>query len=185
MERAGTGCWSHGLFAASPPAASAPARVTFEAKPGKIQLRLSVEGAASEVLDAETREFAVPDLTSPQTALGTPEVFRARTLRDFQQLKGDPKAVPVAAREFSRSDRLLVRVPAWGPANSTPKLTARLLNRGGQAMSDLPVGPAAAPGAPFEIDMPLAGLAPGEYVLEVSAAGEGGEAKELVGFRVS
>jgi hypothetical protein len=52
--------------------------VTFEAKPGKIQLRLSVEGAASEVLDAETREFAVPDLTSPQTALGTPEVFRAR-----------------------------------------------------------------------------------------------------------
>jgi VWFA-related protein len=172
-------------FGTAPAGASSPARVTFEAKPGKIQLRLSVEGSASEVLDAETREFTVPDLTSPQTALGTPEVFRARTLRDFQQLKGDLKAVPVPAREFSRSDRLLVRVPAWGPANSTPKLTARLLNRGGQAMSELPVAPAASPGAPFEIDMPLAGLAPGEYVLEVSAAGEGGEAKELVGFRVS
>jgi hypothetical protein len=35
-----------------------------------------------------------------------------------------------------------------------------LLNRGGQAMSELPVGPAASPGAPLEIDMPLAGLAP-------------------------
>jgi len=173
------------LITAPPAAGTSPARVTFEAKPGKIQLRLSVESAASEVLDAETREFTVPDLTSPQTALGTPEVFRARTLRDFQQLKGDPKAVPVPAREFSRTDRLLVRIPAWGPANSVPKLTARLLNRGGQAMSDLPVAPAASPGAPFEIDMPLAGMAPGEYVLEVSAAGEGGEAKELVGFRVS
>ena len=173
------------LLTAPPVAGSSPARVTFEAKPGKIQLRLSVEGATSDVLDAETREFTVPDLTSPQSALGTPEVFRARTLRDFQQLKGDPKAVPVAAREFSRTDRLLVRVPAWGPANSTPKLTARLLNRGGQAMSELPIAPAASPGAPFEIDMPLAGLAPGEYVLEVSAAGEGGEAQELVGFRVS
>jgi hypothetical protein len=173
------------LAAAPSTAGPAPARVTFEAKPGKIQLRLSVEGAASEVLDAETREFAVPDLTSPQTALGTPEVFRARTIRDFQQLKADAKAIPVAVREFSRTDRLLVRVPAWGPANSTPKLTARLLNRGGQAMSELPIGPAASPGAPLEIDMPLAGLAPGEYVLEVSAAGEGGEAKELVGFRVS
>jgi VWFA-related protein len=171
--------------ATAPPAAgSSPARVIFEAQPGKIQLRLSVEGAGSEVLDAETREFTVPDLTSPQTALGTPEVFRARTVRDFQQLKGDPKAVPIAAREFSRTDRLLVRIPAWGPANSAPKLTARLLNRGGQAMSELPIA-AASPGAPFEIDMPLAGLAPGEYVLEVSAAGEGGEAKELVGFRVS
>ena len=173
------------VVATSPVAGSSPARVTFEAKPGKIQLRLSVEGAASEVLDAETREFTVPDLTSPQTALGTPEVFRARTLRDFQQLKGDPKAVPVPAREFSRTDRLLVRIAAWGPANSTPKLTARLLNRGGQAMSDLPIAPAASPGAPVEIDLSLAGLAPGEYVLEVSAAGEGGEAKELVGFRVS
>ena len=169
----------------APPATGmAPARVTFEANPGKIQLRLSVEGAASDVLDAETREFTVPDLTSPQTALGTPEVFRARTVRDFQQLKGDAKAVPVPTREFSRADRLLIRVPAWGPASSIPKLTARLLNRGGQAMNELPVA-AASPGAPFEIDIPLAGLAPGEYVLEVSAAGEGGEAKELVGFRVS
>jgi hypothetical protein len=34
-------------------------------------------------------------------------------------------------------------------------------------------------------DVPLAGLAPGEYVLEIKATGEGGEAKELVGFRVT
>jgi hypothetical protein len=39
-----------------------PSRVTFEVNPGKIQLRLSVEGAASQVLDTEVREITVPDL---------------------------------------------------------------------------------------------------------------------------
>ena len=58
-----------------------PSRVTFDAQPGKAQLRVSVEGTSAQVLDSETREISVPDLTSPQTALGTPEVFRARTVR--------------------------------------------------------------------------------------------------------
>jgi VWFA-related protein len=164
--------------------ASSPSRATFDADAGKIQLRLSVEGAASEILDSEMREFTVPDLTSPHAVLGTPEVFRARTVRDFQQLKADPRAVPIAGREFTRAERLLIRVPAWGPASSAPKVTARLLNRAGQPMSELPAA-AVSPGAPFEIDLPLAGMAPGEYLIEVSAAAEGGDARELIGFRIT
>jgi len=31
----------------------------------------------------------------------------------------------------------------------------------------------------------LAGIAPGEYLVEINATGEGGDAKELVGFRVT
>ena len=95
--------------AASAPApatnASAPAgtpaargsRVTFEATPGKMQLRLSVEGSAAQVLDSEIRDITVPDLTAPQFLLGTPQLFRARTVRDFQQLKADAEAVPLSA----------------------------------------------------------------------------------------
>jgi VWFA-related protein len=166
-------------------AAGSPARVSFEADPGPIQLRVSVEGAGAEVLDSETREFVVPDLSSPQTSLGTPEVFRARTIPELQRLKADAQAVPVPTREFARTDRLLVRVPAWGPANTPPTLTARLLNRSGQAMSDVPVAAAASPGGPFEIEVPLANLAAGEYILEVAAAGEGAGVQELIGFRVS
>jgi len=47
--------------------------------------------------------------------------------------------------------------------------------------------PAAMPGtkADQQIDLPLAGFAPGEYVVEIKASGEGGDAKELVGFRVT
>ena len=62
-----------------------PSRITFDVNPGKIQLRMSVTGAASQVLDSETREIAIPDLTSTQTMIGTPEILRARTAREFQQ----------------------------------------------------------------------------------------------------
>src|SRR5206468_894042 len=41
-----------------------PSRVVFDAAPGKVQLRVSVEGSSASVLDTETRELAIPDLTS-------------------------------------------------------------------------------------------------------------------------
>jgi VWFA-related protein len=166
--------------------ARAPSRVTFDVPPGRIQLRVSVEGTASQVLDAEVREVTVPDLTSPQTSLATPAVFRARTARDFQQLKADLDAVPQPGREFSRTDRLLIRVSAYGPGGTVPALSARLLNRTGQPMSDIPVAVPATPDGQAQVELPLSGLATGEYLIELKAAGagEGGEAKELVGFRV-
>jgi hypothetical protein len=170
---------------ATPAAASAaagvqPSRVTFDANPGKLQLRLSVESAGSQVLDTETREIAVPDLTATDIFIGTPEVLRARTARDYQQIKNDPNAVPLPSREFSRTDRLLIRVPAYAPGNAAPALSAHLLNRGGQVMSALEIGPSSAPDIQ-QIDLPLAGLATGEYLLEIKA----GDLKELVGFRVT
>jgi VWFA-related protein len=155
-------------------------RLTFDADPGKLQLRLSVEGSASQVLDTETREIAIPDLTVSDVVFGTPQVLRARSARDYQQIKGDPDALPLTAREFSRTDRLLIRVPAYGPGNTVPALSAHLLNRGGQPMSELQVGPSTSPDVQ-QIDLPLAGLAVGEYILEIKA----GDLKELVGFRVT
>ncbi len=149
-----------------------------------MQLRLSVEGDAAQVLDSEVRDIAVPDLSSAQTALGTPALFRARTVREFEQLKKDLDAVPLTTREFSRTDRLLIRVPAYGAGGAAPTITAKLLNRTGQTMMDLPVAAATSAGD-AQIELPLAALPPGEYLVEVMAAGEGGEAKELVGFRVT
>jgi hypothetical protein len=177
------------LFAIAPDGSpyfrgAVPSRVTFDANPGKVQIRMSVTGAASQVLDSETRELTVPDLTSPQTTIGTPEVLRARTPREFQQIKADAAAVPMAAREFSRTDRLIVRVPTYGPGGSTPTLSVHLLNRAGNPMSELAALPSPTAGVQ-QVDLPLAALAPGEYVIEIKATGEGGEAKEFVGFRVT
>ena len=169
---------------ASGGAPTRPSRVTFDAAPGKMQLRVSVEGTASQVLDTEVRELTIPDLTSAQTVLGTPAVFRARTVRELQQLKADPDAVPVTGRDFSRTDRMLIRVPAYGPGGTSPKLSVHLLNRAGSAMTELTAGPAPAQ-TEQTIDVPLNGLAPGEYVVEIKADGEGADAQQLVGFRVT
>jgi VWFA-related protein len=161
-----------------------PQRVTFEVAPGKMQLRLSVEGADSQVLDTETREITVPDLTGAQPLLGTPAVFRARTAREFQQLRAATDVVPLAGREFNRIEHLLIRVPTYGPGGTTPPLRARLLNRAGQAMNDLQVEPSPVAGEQ-QIDLPLAALPPGEYVVEIRAGDQDGDAKELFAFRVT
>jgi hypothetical protein len=147
-----------------------------------MSLRMSVEGIGSQVLDSETRDVKIPDLTAPQ-ALGTAAVYRARTVREAQQIKADPDPTPTALREFSRTDRIVVRVPAYGPAGSSPPVTARLLNRTGAPMNDVQVANGA--GDEPQIDLPLSALPPGEYILEIKSGGADSGAKELVGFRVT
>jgi VWFA-related protein len=165
-----------------PPAAS---KISFDVQPGKVQLRVSVEGAAADVLDSEVREIVVPDLTAPQVTLGTPAVYRGRTVPEYQRLKTDPQASPTAAREFSRTERVFIRVPAYAPGTSAAKVTAKLLNRTGQSMSELTISTPANASDARDVELSLASLPPGEYVVEITAIGEGEPVKELVGFRVT
>lgn len=160
------------------------AHVSFAAPPGRLQLRLTMEGEDG-VIDSEDREVVVPDLTAPELALGTPRVHVARTVPEFRNISNNPDAVPTAAREFRRTERLLVRLDAFGPGNMAPDVVASLLNRTGEKMSDLAViAPANGDGA-FVIDFPLSSIPPGEYLLEFAAARDGHEpVKELVAFRV-
>jgi VWFA-related protein len=163
--------------------AAAGGSATFEAPPGKMQMRLAVESAASEVLDSEIREVEVPDLTSTDVSMATPEVFRARTVRDFQQMKTDPGAVPTAIREFSRTERVFIRIAAYGPGGAAP-VTARLLNRSAQPVADLPAAAAPGQGA-VDFDLNLASLAPGEYIVEITAGEQNTPVQQFVGFRIS
>ena len=104
-----------------------------------MQLRLSIEGMAGEVIDSDLIDVEVPDFTAPQVALTTLEVYRARTAREFQQIAADAQAVPVAGREFRRTDRLLIRFGARTQGDVPVTPTATLLNRAGQKMVDLVV----------------------------------------------
>jgi VWFA-related protein len=170
-----------GATGAAPP--RSPSQIVFDANPGRIQLRYQVEDASSGVLDTDVREFTVPDLTAPQVQLSSPHVLRARSVREFREMNTDPAAAPTASREFRRTDRLIIRFDAYGPGTEQPAVTARLLNRTGQPILDIPVAPASA-GFTHQMDVPLAGIAAAEYVIEILAKGDSGEAKELVGFRV-
>ncbi len=163
--------------------APGPQALSFDAPPGKLELRMTVEGATGGVLDQEIRNITIPDLTAPQPAISTPRVYSARTPREFQALAGNPNAVPPAAREFSRTTRLLIRFDSYGPGNEVPAPAAALLNNNGQKFTDIPVTPATA-GGTHQIDLSLATIPPGEYVVEITVKGATGEAKELVAFRV-
>jgi VWFA-related protein len=159
--------------------APAPQQLVFEAAPGELELRMSVEAAAGGMLDSEIRKIVVPDLTSTEAAISTPRVHRARTAREFQTIAADSTAVPAVAREFSRTERLLIRFEVYG--NATP--TAVLLNRNGNKMADVPVAVSPAAGT-HQIDLSLAAIAAGEYLIEISGKGATNEAKELIAFRV-
>ena len=132
------------------------------------------------MLDQEMRTIAVPDFTQPQAAISTPRVYRARTARDFKALMADATAVPVATREFSRTERLLIRFDVYGGA--TP--TAVLMNRNGQKMSDVPVTPAKA-GGTHQIDLGLNAIAAGEYLVEITVPGALGNVTDVLAVRVT
>lgn len=156
-----------------------PLRAVFEMAPGRLRVRMSIQDAAQQVLDSDVRSISIRDMSRGVT-IGTPEMLRARNAREFRALDSDV-AVPVASREFSRAERLLIRFDAYDSADTPVAVTARLASRMGP-MRALRVTDAS---GRHEIDLPLAGLATGEYIVELSATGAGGEAKDVITFRVT
>ena len=52
-----------------------------------------------------------------------PDRRGADPVAEFEQLADNPGAIPTPSRDFSRSERLLVRVPAYGPGEGAPVVT--------------------------------------------------------------
>jgi VWFA-related protein len=166
-------------------AAAAPPmrRFVFEAPPGRVELRVVVEGAGGETLDREIRSIDVPDLSASDRAISTPQVHRGRTARELQAIAADPAAVPVVAREFARTERLLIRFDVYAPGGEEPKPVAAVLNRNGDKMFDVAVVAALA-GGTHQIDLGLGTTPPGEYLLEIVVPAESAPVRQLVAFRV-
>ena len=164
----------------SPPSSG---RVAFDVAPGQMHMIIAVEGTTGDVLDREITETTIVDFTGTDVAFSTPAIFRAGTELEMRRLVGDLEAVPIAGRTFRRTDRVLIRFEVYAPGSAVPTVTARLLNRLGSSMSDIHVQPPV-PRQPTQIDLVLASLAPGEYLVELSATAGDEYAKELIAFRV-
>jgi len=167
--------------AAGAPAAPG-ASVNFSTEPGPIELRIVVQNAAGQTIDSVTQTVTVPDYGKAGVAFGTPRVYRGRTARDILLARNNPDAIPTVSREFSRAERLFIRFDAYAPGGARPDVTAKLLNRAGTSMAEVPVQ--AAEGKPFQIDFPLASLGAGEYVIEIQAKAGTDAAQQLIGFKV-
>jgi hypothetical protein len=162
-------------------------RVTFDAPPGLVALELAIQNSSGGALDTDYRGLSVPSFQASKPMLGTPQVLRTRTARMFAQLSQDVDAAPVASRTFSRAERLLVRVPAYGTADASPDVRARLLNRKGASMRDLQIVNGLQRPGFVQFDLPLSSLAPDDYRVELVAANPTDpreEAKEILVFRV-
>jgi VWFA-related protein len=162
--------------------AATPSRASFDVPPGRLRTRIAIQDAAAQLLDQDVREISIRDLRG-DVAVGSLQVLRARNAREFRTLDAEA-AVPVASREFSRTERLLIRFQAYGPSGGAPEVSARLLGRTGRPIRDLEIEPAATPGD-SAIDLPLASFANGEYAIEVSAKSGSRDATDRIAFRIT
>lgn len=159
-----------------------PPQLVFPAPAGRIRVEMAIEDATTRLIDTDVRDVLIRALAGP-VALGTPQVLRSRTAREHSLLGGSPAAVPVATRAFSRTERLWVRIGAYG-TDGEPELSARLLSTVGGVMRALTIESTAIADI-HQVDVPLAGLAVGEYSVQFSASAGGRVISEVVTFRVT
>jgi hypothetical protein len=159
------------------------ARADFDAPAGRVQLDMTIFGARAEKIDTDSRDLDVPTVGT-QTLLLPPVMMSTRTAREFRDAVEDEQATPEPDREFSRTERLLIRVPAYAAGNEPARVTGRLLNRIGQQIRVLDTAPGT-PGGVVQFDLPLAALAPGDYFLEFRATGPAGAVEQRVSVRIT
>src|SRR5258705_6329513 len=76
-------------------AAAAPQSLTFEAPPGKLELRMTVEGTGGGGLHQEDPQFTLPDLSPPRPARRPPRVYSAPPPRQVAAAAAnDPAGAP-------------------------------------------------------------------------------------------
>jgi VWFA-related protein len=168
-----------------PAADGAPGgQVVFDA-PTSGTLTLDVVASTPGGDHSQTLSVEIPDARGAPIAIDTPRVIRTSSPIEHRRARDDRDARPTTAREFRRSDRLLIRFGTYGSGAGSAIVSATLLNRRGEPLADLPQGTRAVGPARYEIDLPLANFAAGEFILRIDARAGSAEASELIALRIS
>lgn len=159
-------------------------QLSFDVSPGSLLVRMDIYDASGRIVDHDVRDLVVARFDDPLT-FGTAAFYRARTMPALRAIaEGRSSSAPVAARQFSRAEQLLVRMPVasrGGGADLT--VTAQLESRFGSTLRELPVTQVSP--SLVEVQLPLAGLASGGYALAFEARGGGAAARARVDFAVT
>lgn len=172
------GTLGHGTEADSPRAAR------FDVPAGRVEIDMRILGAGGALLDSDVRDLTVPDMAGANaTIVLSPQIIRTRTMNEFRAATTDAEALPTNARTFSRSDRLVIRVPSWAPGGESVRTGVRVLNRTGQPIRPVERSGSVAGSSQFEL--PLYWLAPGDYYLEFSGRTDRLESRERLAIKVT
>jgi len=154
----------------------------FLLEPGRASVKMTVLDKDGALLDRWTDRLLVPDYRESAVALGTPRVYRTRTLLEARQFDGGSDAAPAVSRQFSRTDRLVIDVP-WATRSAPPQLSVKLTSRTGDTLTELSSVSVDARRA--RIVLPLINLAAGTYVLRFDARAGADDVTQQVAFTVS
>jgi VWFA-related protein len=165
-----------------PREADAPTVATYQLKPGPSALRLTLRSAGGSVLDRWTQSLVVPDYTPAPLKLGTPRVFRTRSLAETRAFDADPQPTPSASRRFRRTDRIVIDLP-YESASGDPEIVAQLTNRDGKVLAPLTLGKG--PEGVARVVMPLSSLAPSTYTVRLEVRNGDDLGVQVVAFTVS
>ncbi len=158
--------------------------IAFDAPAGDVRVRVTAENARGNRIDTSDASIMVPDFTTPTPQVTTPFLYRGRTARDLQQVRAAASPTPVVAPVFSRSERVLIRFGAYGPAGTTPAVTVRWLNQAGTQIATLPA-PTKVSANLFESELGLGSFPPGDYLVEIDAQAGDQTSKRLLAIRVT
>jgi VWFA-related protein len=157
---------------------------TFDTDAAPLQLAFTVLSADGEVLDREVRTLDAPKLFDVPLVFATPTVYRTNTAAQARAMQQPVTAVPIdARREFSRTDRVFVRVPLAGMSASTAVVTARLIDRRGATRASLTARRVASEDT-WQIELPIGSIGIGEYAVACDAESGDDRAGTIVPFRV-
>jgi len=157
--------------------------VSFDAPPGTLHLRRSLSETGGELKDRQDGTLDVPDFAKAPLSIATPALWRARTPIELRAIQGAAPPTAFAGRQFSRTDRVIVRFEVYGASAADATVTVVLLNKQGAKLAAMPLRKTDA--GPYEIDLPIASIARGEYVFEFDASAGADKAKALLSFRVN
>jgi len=109
-----------------------------------------------------------PDWNAAPLAMSTPRFFLAQSIQELRAIRASPDPPPSAARQFRRSDRVLVAVDCYTlRPGDVPVVQAHVLTRDGRELTELPV-PALGDGA-VQFELPVGSLGQGTYILRIRA----------------